>query len=66
MINTPYIDEEDRVVLPDLPDDYEQVMQDTCDLMHPGGSLEQRYEAYHDMAINCDEEPISFDEWLAR
>ena len=33
-------------------------------LMHPGGSLEERYQVYCDMALQCNEEPVPFDEWL--
>ncbi len=33
-------------------------------LMHPGGSLEERYQVYCDLTIQCGEDPVSFDEWL--
>jgi hypothetical protein len=32
--------------------------------INPGGSLLDRYNTYHDMAVACNEEPVSFDEWL--
>lgn len=76
-MNKPYIDEEGRAELCDLPDDYDQVMheahdhwensgetRDVSEANTPRGSLEDRYEIYHDMAIACNEEPVSFDEWL--
>lgn len=68
----PYIDEEGRAELCDLPDDYDQVMHHVYDWENseataykPSGTLENRYEIYHDMAIACNEEPVSFDEWLS-
>ena len=79
MINS-YHDEEGNPVVDDLPEDYDQVMQELHDEwensseardaynynnnINPGGSLLDRYNTYHDMAVACNEEPVSFDEWL--
>lgn len=32
--------------------------------LHTGGSLEQKYDNYHSMAMSCGEEPVGYDEWL--
>ena len=62
----PYLDEDGRLeVLDDkLLSGGSYPPEDESFLMHPGGSLEERYQIYHDMAIQCNEDPVSFDEWL--
>lgn len=76
----PYLDEDGHPIWDDLPEDYDQAMQEAHDHwensseakdaynhndnINPGGSLLDRYQTYHDMAIACNEEPISYDEWL--
>lgn len=82
MMPKQYLDEDGKPEFIDIPDDYDEVMQeahdhwencnDTKDAyqhddnmgLHTGGSLKEKYENYHAMALTCGEEPIGFDEWL--
>ena len=61
-----YLDEDGHPVMDDLPDDYDQAMSEAHDHWDNSseGTLSDRYQTYHDMAIACNEEPISFDDWL--
>ena len=72
MINEPYLDEDGRVEHPSVPDDYELTCNATKDAyfhddnmgLQTGGSLQDKYDNYHTMAIQCGEEPVGMDEWL--